>query len=255
MSAKTSAMPSSAHYLKRWPRSIGVTACGRPPRTSLPDMSRTRFLARCLRPATLSALLLPGLCAAVTLEPPKFRWGDAWTWTIATTTRGVVKPPERVMFSTLWTTSATEFLTGAAAPGRKASETAWTLREKIAINACLPFVGYTFFSLDDRFCEGTTEPGRQFDVPMPFGRRMTRFEGMAMLETKVGKVEAARFLIIDTFVPHAGEKPALAREARSELWFAPSLRGVVKYHRQAFDERGALLDDVLMTLEAVALQP
>ena len=216
----------------------------------------THFLARFLRSTALSALLLPGLCAAVTLEPPKFRWGDAWTWTIASTTRGIAKPPERVVFSTLYTTSATEFLTGSAAPGKKAGDTLfWTLRDKVATNACLPFVGYTFFSLDNRFCEGTTEPGRQFDVAMPFGRRMTRFEGMTMLETKVGKVEAARFLIIDTFVPHAGEKRALAREARSELWFAPSLRGVAKYHRQAFDESGAVLEDVLMTLEAVSLNP
>ena len=215
----------------------------------------TRFLARFLRPTALSALLLPGLCAAVTLEPPKFRWGDAWTWTIASTTRGIAKRPERVMFSTLYTTSSTEFLTGAAMPGRKASETAWTLRDKVATNACLPFVGYTFFSLDDRFCEGPTEPGRQFDVAMPFGRRMTRFEGMTMLETKVGKVEAARFLIIDTLVPNAGDKPALVRETRSELWFAPSLRGVAKYHQQAFDKDGAVFEDVQMTLEAVSLQP
>jgi hypothetical protein len=206
--------------------------------------------------AKLSALLLPGLCAAVTLEPPKFRWGDAWTWTIATTTRGIVKPPERVVFSTLYTIPSTDFLTGSAAPGKKAGDTLfWHVRDKIPNNACLPFVGYTFFSLDDRFCEGATEPGRQFDVAMPFGRRMTRFEGMTMLETKVGMVEAARFLIIDTLVPNAGDKPGLARETRSELWFAPSLRGVVKYHRRAFDESGTVLEDVLTTLEAVSLKP
>ena len=76
----------------------------------------------------------------------------------------------------------------------------------------------------------TTEPGRQFEVVMPFGSRMTRFEGMTTLEAEVGKVEAAGFLIIDRLVPSAGNRPTIAREAHSELWFAPSLRGVVKYH-------------------------
>lgn len=213
-------------------------------------------LAGWRRRAALAVVLLPGLCAAVTLEPPKFRWGDAWTWTIASTTQGVVEPVKRVVFSTMYTTSATEFLTGAATPGsRKASETAWRILDKIPVTACLPFVGYTFFSLDDRFCEGSTEPGRQFEVTKPFGSRTTRFEGMTTLETKVGKVEAARFVIIDRLVPQPGDKPSLAREARSELWFAPSLRGVAKYHHQAFDENGRLVAEVLMTLDAVALNP
>jgi hypothetical protein len=101
----------------------------------------------------------------------------------------------------------------------------------------------------------TTEPGRQFEVVMPFGSRITRFEGMTTLETKVDKVEAARFLIIDGLVPSAGDRLTIAREAHAELWFAPSQRGVVKYHRAAFNESGASVEDVLMTLDAVALKP
>lgn len=200
---------------------------------------------------TIVALLLPGIGAAVTLEPPKFHWGDSWTYTIATTTQGAVEAPSRMEYGVLWSVAGGSILTGARLPGTPA----WNPLEKISPTACLPFIGYPLFSLDDGFCKAAIEAGGKFETTTSYGSRITRFDGMSPLKTKIGTFEAAGFLVVDTLAPGTAEKPSLAHEVRAELWYVPALRGFARLHLRAFDRSGALLQDKVLELDSVALKP
>lgn len=200
--------------------------------------------------AVIGVLGLSGACAAASLQPPKFVWGDAWTFDTMVITRGVAKAPERIEHGVLWRVPGGKFLTGERASGGSA----WNPLERIADNACRPFVGYDQDSLDERFCDGASEPGRQLASTMAFGKRLTTFEGTTSLKLPMGTFEAERFVMVDTLEYKPGEKVFPAKQVRSELWYVPQLRGFVRLHGQTFGDGGKVLEEFRMDLVSVDLK-
>ena len=202
---------------------------------------------------SFALLLTSGLVStssAATFEPPKFQWKDAWTYQISKTTQGVAAAPYRTEFSTMYTVANGNFLIGSRSPG----SVAWTISGQLSPAKCLPFVAFQQFNLDDRFCLAPVEPGSQLAAEMDFGRRVSKFEGVSSISTPMGTFDAARFSVIDVFEEKAGDKPFLAREVRTELWYVAPLRTFVRMRLRALDSKGNVLEAVDMDLVDATLK-
>jgi hypothetical protein len=89
---------------------------------------------------------------------------------------------------------------------------------------------------------------------MDFGKRVAKFVGMSSISTPVGAFDAAHFFVVDVLEEKSGDKPSLAREVHTDLWYVARLRTFVRMRLLALDSKGSVLEVVEMDLVATALK-
>lgn len=190
-------------------------------------------------------------CAhAETFEPPKFNWGDAWTYLESSTRMGVSRTPVLTEYSVMYTVSDQNFLTGLRQPNKNA---AWLIDKVLARSTCLPFVPAQFLNLDEAFCKDDIEVGHKIESKVRRSTQLTRFEGLESIVTKAGTFKAAHFVRIESFSGE-GEGLLSITQARTDLWFVAKIRAFARVSMRASDRNGKVIDAFDFDLTAVDLQ-
>jgi hypothetical protein len=207
---------------------------------------------RALKKIASVLLFMPMISEATKIDPPAFRGGDAWTYEISVTSRGIPEPSFRQEYGVLWKTQRGNFLSGQR--GAQAGSV-WAPRGDFSPDRCLVFLPDLSFDFGSEFCGVDIQPGLEVESQSRFGKRVVRFEGDAASSTPLGFFKAGHFSVNEALTAEKDTTAPTAVRRVWDFWYVAELRGFSRMSVRFFDESGSVVRTVAMSLAAASVKP